>query len=64
MHEFTPDVWDAFGAASKTVLDGFMDDEIFAKIRESAEASMNATAGWTSVSDSTYVAQRSRVNGM
>ncbi|KGM47908.1 TRAP transporter substrate-binding protein [Pseudooceanicola atlanticus] len=64
VHEFTPDVWDAFGAASKTVLDGFMDDEIFAKIRESAEASMNATAGWTSVSDSTYVAQRSRVNGM
>ena len=63
VHQFSDDVWDAFGAASKTVLDGFMDDELFAKIRKSAEASMANTSGWTSLSDSVYVNQRSRVNG-
>lgn len=63
VHQFSDDVWDAFGAASKTVLDGFMDDELFAKIRNSAEASMASTSGWTSLSDSVYVTQRSRVNG-
>ncbi|MGH1425994.1 MAG: TRAP transporter substrate-binding protein [Pseudooceanicola sp.] len=63
VQQFSDAVWDAFGAASKEVLDGFMDDELFAKIRASAEASMNNTAGWVSVSDSTYMAQRSRVNG-
>ncbi len=40
-----------------------MDDELFAKIRNSAEASMASTSGWTSLSDSVYVTQRSRVNG-
>jgi len=63
VEEFSDDIWDAFGAASKKVLDGFMDDEIFARTRESMEASMANTAGWVSVSDATYVRQRSRVNG-
>ena len=62
-HEFWDDVWDAFGAASKSVLDSFMGDELIAKIRNSAEASMASSAGWTSVSDAFYVNQRSRVNG-
>ncbi|MDF1854041.1 twin-arginine translocation signal domain-containing protein [Pseudooceanicola sp.] len=63
IHAFADSIWDAFGAASKEVLDGFMDDELFAKIRASAEASMSSTAGWVSVSDATYAAQRSRVMG-
>ncbi|KAA2316793.1 twin-arginine translocation signal domain-containing protein [Pseudooceanicola sediminis] len=63
VQEFPDDVWDAFGSASKEVLDGFMDDEIFAKIRESAEASMKSASGWMSVSDSFYTAQRNRVDG-
>ena len=63
VEEFSDDIWDAFGAASKKVLDGFMDDEIFARTRESMAASMANTAGWVSVSDATYVRQRSRVNG-
>lgn len=62
--EFPDDVWDAFGQASKEALDEFMGDELFAKIRASAEASMNNTSAWTSVSDAFYVNQRSRVNGM
>ena len=63
MHAFTDDVWDAFGATSKSVLDGFMDDELFAKIRTSVDKSMAATAGWVSLSDGTYTAQRARVTG-
>jgi TRAP-type mannitol/chloroaromatic compound transport system substrate-binding protein len=58
---FADDVWDAYGAASKEVLDGYMDDSIFADIRASAEASMAATSGWSGRSDSVYTAQRDRV---
>lgn len=63
VQEFSDEIWDAFGAASKTVLDGFMGDDMFAKIRTSMEASMANTAGWVSVSDATYVRQRTRVMG-
>lgn len=59
--EFSDDVWDAYGAASKEVLDGYMDDELFAEIRNSAEAAMAATSGWTGRSDAVYTAQRDRV---
>jgi hypothetical protein len=40
-----------------------MDDELFAKIRNSVDKSMAATAGWVSQSDGTYTAQRARVTG-
>ncbi len=63
IHQFSDDVWDAFGAASKAVLDSSMDDELFAKIRNSVDKSMAATAGWVSQSDGTYTAQRARVTG-
>jgi TRAP-type mannitol/chloroaromatic compound transport system substrate-binding protein len=58
---FSDDIWDAFGAASKDVLDGKMDDPLFADIRASAEAAMGATSGWAGRSDSVYTAQRDRV---
>ncbi|MBF9036474.1 twin-arginine translocation signal domain-containing protein [Rhodobacterales bacterium HKCCE2091] len=64
VREFPDDVWDAFGRASLEVLDGFMDDELFARIRESAFNSMNEASGWMSKSDSAYTAQRNRILGL
>jgi TRAP-type mannitol/chloroaromatic compound transport system substrate-binding protein len=62
-HSFSNDIWDAYGAAAKEVLDGYMDDEIFAEVRNSAEASMAASSAWMSKSDNAYVAQRNRILG-
>ena len=60
---FPDDVWDAFGAASKTALDEFMDDELYARIRESFEASVKSSSGWIAASDSAFTAQRDRILG-
>lgn len=59
--EFSDDIWDAYGQASKEVLDGYMDDELFAEIRNSAEAAMASASGWMGRSDSAYTKQRDRV---
>ncbi|MCB1340478.1 MAG: TRAP transporter substrate-binding protein [Pseudooceanicola sp.] len=61
--EFPDAVWDAFGKASKETLDENMGDELFAKIRESAETSMKSSAAWLALSDGAYTKQRSRVLG-
>lgn len=61
--QFSDDVWDAFGAASKEVMDENMNDELFAKIRNSFEASLAKSASWINKSDGYYVAQRVRVLG-
>jgi len=61
--EFPDSVWDAMGAASKETLDGYMGDELFAKIRNSAEESMKSSSGWLVKSESAYRAQRDRVMG-
>ncbi len=61
--KFPDEVWDAFGSASKEVLDGFMDDELFVEIRESHDASLAASADWMQNSDNVYTSQRNRVNG-
>ena len=61
--EFPDSVWDAFGAAAKETLDGYMDDELFAKIRGSVEASMKASSGWLVKSEGAYRAQRDRIMG-
>ncbi|MCR9125285.1 MAG: TRAP transporter substrate-binding protein [Rhodobacteraceae bacterium] len=61
--QFPDDVWDAFGAASKEVMDENMDDEIFARIRESFETSLAASSDWLLKSDGFYVEQRNRVLG-
>lgn len=60
--QFPDDVWDAFGAASKQAMDEFMDDELYARIRTSQEASAAATYSWTSISDGEFARQRARVN--
>ena len=61
--QFSDDVWDAFGAASKEVMDANMDDELYAKIRASFETSLASTSEWISKSDGYYVSQRNRVLG-
>ena len=61
--QFSDDVWDAFGAASAEVMDENMDDELFARIRASFEASMATSSDWILKSDGFYVEQRNRVLG-
>ncbi len=61
VYQFSDGIWDAFGAASQTVLGGFMGDEIFADIHEHAMAAMASSSSWMSQSDSVYTAQRNRV---
>ena len=63
VREFNDSIWDAFGAASKEVLDGYMDDPIFAEIRNSVEASMASSSEWIQKSESAYRTQRDRVLG-
>jgi TRAP-type mannitol/chloroaromatic compound transport system substrate-binding protein len=63
VREFSPEIWDAFGAASQSVLGGFMSDEIFAEIAESANKGLAESSGWMQLSDSAYTAQRNRVLG-
>ena len=58
---FSEGIWNAFGAASQSVLGGFMDDEIFADIFASAMNGMTESANWMAQSDSSYTAQRNRV---
>ncbi|UOA27015.1 TRAP transporter substrate-binding protein [Pseudosulfitobacter sp. DSM 107133] len=59
--QFPDDVWDAFGAASKEVMDENMDDTLFADIRGSFEESLRSSAEWLQKSDAFYVEQRQRV---
>ena len=61
--QFPDDVWDAFGAASKKVMDENMSDELFARTRESFESSLASSASWIQKSDGYYVEQRTRVLG-
>ncbi|MEM6373594.1 MAG: TRAP transporter substrate-binding protein [Pseudomonadota bacterium] len=61
--QFGDDVWDAFGAASKTVMDENMGDELFARTRASFEESLANSASWIGKSDAFYVSQRVRVLG-
>ena len=61
--QFSDDVWDAFGRASAEVMDENMGDELFAKIRNSFEASLANSASWIQKSDGYYVEQRVRVLG-
>ncbi len=61
--EFNDSIWDAFGAASGEVLDGYMEDALFAEIRASYNASMAASSNWIDKSESAYRSQRDRVLG-
>ena len=61
--EFPDSVWDAFGAASKEVMDENMGDDLFKKIHDSAMKSMKSSSGWQNLSSGVYTAQRDRVLG-
>ena len=63
VREFDESIWDAFGAASAEVMESYMDDSIYADIRNSHTASMRATSAWISTSEGAYVSQRDRVLG-
>ena len=60
---FSDDVWDAFGAASKEVRDEPMGDELYGKVRASFEASLANSSSWLQQSDGFYLQQRNRVMG-
>ncbi|WP_425093275.1 TRAP transporter substrate-binding protein [Tropicimonas sp. S265A] len=60
-HEFTEDVWDAYGAATAEVMEENRSDEFFAQIHDSVLKSMKDTSNWVSKSDGVYTAQRDRV---
>lgn len=59
--EFDDSVWDAFGTASLTAMDEFMDDDMYVEIRTSFEESMKASSDWLQRADRSYVQQRDRV---
>ncbi|MEM9853659.1 MAG: twin-arginine translocation signal domain-containing protein [Pseudomonadota bacterium] len=59
--QFSDDVWDAFGRASKEVLDENMSDPLYASIRNSFDASLASTSAWLLQSDAEFVRQRNRV---
>ena len=61
--EFPDSVWDAMGAASSETLEQYMGDELFARIRASAEASMKSSSNWITRSEGVYRTQRDRVLG-
>ncbi|WP_194094772.1 TRAP transporter substrate-binding protein [Marivivens aquimaris] len=61
--EFPDTVWDAFGTAAKETLDQYMGDDIFSRVRNSAEESMKASSNWITRSEGTYRTQRDRVLG-
>jgi len=61
--QFSDDIWDAFGAASKEVMDANMDDTLFADVRNSFEESLAISSSWIQKSDAYFVEQRVRVLG-
>ncbi len=61
--EFPDDVWDAFGAASKEVIEENMDDPLFKKTWDSYQASMKLSNEWEQLSSIAYTRQRTRVLG-
>ncbi len=63
VREFPDSVWDAFGTASQEVHDENLGDPLYAKIYNSAMASMKASSSWIQASESSYRAQRDRVLG-
>jgi len=61
VQQFSDDIWNAFGNASIELLNGYTSDDLFAKVHNSAQASLKSSSGWLAVSDSAYSQQRNRV---
>ncbi|MDJ0994093.1 MAG: ABC transporter substrate-binding protein [Dinoroseobacter sp.] len=60
-HEFSDDTWDAYGKGAVEVLGEARTDDLFSAIHDSVLSSMTASAGWLSLTDGPYIAQRTRV---
>ena len=63
LREFPESVWDAMGQASAETLDSYMDDELYARIRNSAMESMRKSSAWIQRSEGQYREQRDRILG-
>jgi len=61
--EFPDDVWDAFGKASKEVMDANMSNELFKKTSDSMQNAMKLSNEWNKLSSVAYSRQRTRVLG-
>ncbi len=61
--EFPEAVWDAFGQASAETMEQYMGDELFKKIKDSADSSMRSSSNWLTKSEGVYRANRDRVLG-
>jgi len=61
--EFPDVVWDAFGDASKEVMEENMSDPFFKKVSDSVQTSMKESAEWDALSSGAYTRQRTRVLG-
>lgn len=62
--EFSDEIWDAFGAASKEVTDEALDDDLYKKCHGSYMDSMKKSAAWSSRSEGVFMTQRNRVVGL
>src|SRR6056297_517815 len=61
---FSDAIWDAFGAASKEVVEESLSDEIYKTCYDSYMASLASSASWASRSEGEFAAQRNRVMGL
>lgn len=61
---FPDSVWDAFGRAAQQVYEENMADPIFARTFASYRDALAKLAGWGSLSEGAYMAQRNRVLGI
>ena len=59
---FPDSVWDAFGQASKTVLDAELGDPLFKQIYDSYFASLKRSSAWVDKSSGEFSRQRDRVS--
>ncbi|MCL3883606.1 twin-arginine translocation signal domain-containing protein [Marivita sp. GX14005] len=61
LREFPAPVWDAFGEASKDVVEQYMEDDLYKSIYDSYMKSMASSAQWSASAGGAYEAQRNRV---
>ncbi len=61
---FSDEIWDAFGAAAKEVVEAPLEDDLYKSCHDSFMASLTGSAAWGSRSEGTFAAQRNRVMGL
>ena len=61
--QFSDSIWDAFGNASRQVIEDNLEDPLFKRMYESYSDSLKKSSDWISQSISVYQAQRNQVFG-